>query len=126
MVSNIVVDSDGKGFVVEYLYSVDKYSTFNIKIKSMGFSGMSNFCMPQEKIASYIESLSEMYSKLTGYCEIKDSDSDAYIKIEMHKRGHVSICGQVGGSHEEHSMRFKYTTDQTVLVNLIQIFKEYF
>jgi hypothetical protein len=119
----VIIDSEGKKLVIEHLYTVEGYFTFNIKVKSGEFAGASNFCISKENILSVIEALSKMHEQLTGYCEISDSDSDAHITIEMDKLGHMRMTGQIGGSHEEHYMKFKYITDQTVLINLIQMLK---
>lgn len=121
----VIIDSEGKKLVIEHLYTVEGYFTFNIKVKSGEFAGASNFCISKENILSVIEALSKMHEQLTGYCEISDSDSDAHITIEMDKLGHMSMTGQIGGSHEEHYMKFKYITDQTVLINLIQMLKAF-
>lgn len=121
--NNLLINSEGKELIVEHLYTVEDYFTFNIKIKSGEFAGASNFCIPKDRIISIVETLSDMHKELKGHCEINDSDSDAYIMIEMDKLGHMCIYGQIGGSHEEHFMKFKYTTDQTVLGSLIRLFK---
>lgn len=120
---NIIMDSDEEKIYIEHLYTVEDYFTFNIKIKSGEFSGASNFCIARENIVSIIENLSEMYTELKGYCEINDCDSDANIKMKMDKYGHVFVFGQIGGSHEEHSMKFRFNTDQTVLNRLIKMLK---
>lgn len=64
-----------------------------------------------------------MHKELKGFCEIVDSDSDAYITLSMDKHGHMSVYGQIGGSIDEHFMKFKYSTDQTVLEKVIKLFK---
>lgn len=119
----VIIDSEGKKLVIEHLHTVEGYFTFNIKVKSGEFAGASNFCISKENILSVIEVLSKMHEQLTGYCKISDSDSDAHIIIEMGKLGHMCMTGQIGGSHEEHYMNFKYITDQTVLINLTQMLK---
>ncbi|SHL04368.1 hypothetical protein [Desulforamulus aeronauticus] len=121
----VIISSEGKKLVIEYLYTVENYFTFNIKVKSGEFTGASNFCISKESIVSVVETLSKMHEQLSGYCEISDSDSDAHITVEMDKLGHMYMTGQIGGSHEEHYMKFKYITDQTVLINLIQILKAF-
>jgi len=121
--SNVPINSEGNQLIVDHLYTVHGYSTFNVKVKSGEFTGASNFCIPRERILSITETLSEMHKELKGRCEINDSDSDAYIVMEMDKLGHMYVCGQIGGSHEEHVLKFKYPTDQTVLVDLIRILK---
>ena len=123
MTDQILVNSEGKELVVEHLYTVEGYFTLSIKVKSGEFAGASNFCMPKESVVSIIETLSIMNKDLKGCCEVKDYDSDAYVIVEMDKFGHVALCGQIGGSHEEHFMKFKYETDQTILEKLIRIFK---
>ncbi len=121
--NNILINSDGKELILEHLYTVEGYSTFNIKVKSGEFAGASNFCIAKQDVVSINVKLLQMYKDLKGYCEIKDHDSDAYVMIEMDKFGHMCIYGQIGGSHEEHSMKFKYNTDQTVLIGLMCRFK---
>ena len=122
----VIIDSEGKKLNIEYLYTVDDYITFNIKVKSQEFSGVSNFSMSKESVTSIIENLSIMYEKLKGFCEIKDCDSDANIKIEMDKYGHLYVFGQIGGSHEDHFMKFKFKADQTVLGRFMKVLKHYY
>ncbi len=123
MSNNILIYSEGKELIVEHLYTVEGYFTFNIKVRSGDFAGASHFCMPKEKVISIIEEISNMYKDLTGSCQIRDYDSDANIAIEMTEFGHMCVYGQIGGSHEDHSMKFKYNSDQTVLANLTQMLK---
>lgn len=116
----IIIDSDGRKLIIEHLYTVEGYSTFNIRVQSGEFAGASHFCIPKDSILSTVEALSKMRENLTGYSEISDSDSDAHIDLEIDKLGHICMTGQIGGSHEEHSMKFKLITDQTILSGLIQ------
>lgn len=122
-VDNVIIDMDGKKLIMEYLYTAEDYFTFNIKVQSGEFAGSSHFCISKENILSIVEVLSKMYETLSGCCKINDNDSDAHINLEMDKLGHIHVTGQIGGSHEEHSMKFKYGTDQTVLRGLIQNLK---
>jgi hypothetical protein len=117
---NIIFNSDEKVLIFEYLYTVENYITFCIKVKSGKFSGASNFCISKDQIIVTVQKLSELYNKLTGFYKLSDYDSDAYITFEMHKLGHMNVFGQIGGSHEDHFMKFKYMVDQTVLINFIQ------
>jgi hypothetical protein len=65
-----------------------------------------------------------MNTELTGCCEIADNDSDAYITFRMDKFGHMIVFGQIGGSQEEHFMKFKYDSDQTIIDKLVKLFTE--
>lgn len=83
--------------------------------------GSSNFCISGEKLKSFIQSLKEINLKLSGGSRIDDHDSDAHIIFEATKLGYVVVSGQIGGSHEEHNMRFKFTSDQTILEKLVYL-----
>ncbi|MFC6332753.1 hypothetical protein ACFP56_08975 [Paenibacillus septentrionalis] len=110
-----ILSTDKYCLTVEHLYTVEGYLTLAISIKSGEFMGKSNFCISEEQLSIFIQSLKEIDARLSGDSKIDDYDSDAHIIFEVNKLGHVIISGQVGGSHEEHSMRFKFTTDQTIL-----------
>ena len=120
---DMIINSEGKELYLEHLYTVEDYFTFNIRVKSGDFSGASNFCMPKTSIISLIDNLEKMYTKLKGRSQLTDSDSDAYVRFEMENLGHMSISGQIGGSHQDHYMKFAYTVDQTVLRYFIQVLK---
>ncbi|HWQ41231.1 MAG TPA: hypothetical protein VN456_04260 [Desulfosporosinus sp.] len=124
MNENVVFCSEKNELIVEHLYTVEDYLTYNIQVKSGLFAGASNFCLPKEEVCLLIEKITYIHKELSGNCEIKDTDSDAYIIIETEKLGHISLHGQIGGSHEDHFMKFKYSIDQTVLIGLMQILKK--
>lgn len=121
-----IINNEDNKFYIEQVYAVEDYLTFNIKIKSGDFSGASNFCISKENLNLIFNTLSNMYKKLEGRCEIFDNDSDSYITIDMNKLGHLNISGQIGGSYEDHFMKFKFSSDQTILLNLIQLLKPLF
>lgn len=121
--NNVIFDFEDKRLIIEHLYTVEDYSTLNIKVKSGEFAGAANFCIPKDKVNSILNTLSNMRKELRGYCEINDSDSDGFIMVEMGEMGHIYMYGQIGGSHEEHFMKFRYTTDQTILDGLVQMLK---
>ena len=124
MSRDVLINENNNVFIIEHIYTVEEYFTFNIKIKSGEFSGSSNFCIPKFEIIKIGDALSKMYNELKGFCEIKDFDSDAYIRLDMDKFGHMFIFGQIGGSHEDHFMKFKFTSDQTVLDKFINIIEK--
>jgi predicted DNA-binding protein (UPF0278 family) len=119
---NIIISTETQCLIVKHLYTVEDYLTFNIQVKSGEFAGQSNFCVPKEKVGEIIQSLEEANKKLLGRSEIDDYDSDAHLVIEATRLGQVVVSGQIGGSHGEHSMRFKFTSDQTILERLINLF----
>ena len=110
-----------KGLHVEYLYSVEGYTTFYVQVKSGVFVGETNFCIPESNLNKIIKELSIMYNALEGGCIIEDNDSDSVLNFHLDKLGLLVVQGQVGGSHEKHYMKFEYYTDQTILKPLIKI-----
>ena len=123
MQNDMIISTGDKELTIKYLYTVEDYFTFNIRVYSGEFSGVSNFCISKKMIYLIVERLTEMHKELKGSCEIVDNDSDAYITLSMDKYGYMSIYGQIGGSHEEHLLKFKYSTDQTVLERVIKLFE---
>lgn len=108
---------------VEHLYTVEEYFTFRIHVKSNGFIGSSNFCMPHGAIVALIEACSNMIEDLKGQCELRDYDSDAHIILEINRLGQVHVSGQIGGTHEEHTLTFRNIMDQTAVLHLVHTFK---
>lgn len=123
MNNEIIVCSNDNAFIIEHLYTVENYCTFKIVIKSGAFKGESNFCIPKEYIVSNLELLKEISFKMQGKFEIKDYDTDANLNFEFKKFGQMDIYGQIGGSHEENYMVFRFNSDQTALNRLFNYLK---
>ncbi|WP_051959879.1 hypothetical protein [Sphingobacterium sp. ML3W] len=51
-----------------------------------------------------------------------DNDSDASVNFQMMPHGQVIAYGQVGGSHEEHCLKFSFQIDQTCIEPLFTDF----
>lgn len=112
---------------IEFLYTSDEYVNFILYAKSNSFEGASSFCVSKTMLSIAIKKLWDMHKNLDGLCEINDYDSDAFITFQINKLGHLLVHGQIGGSHQDHIMRFKYTIDQSILLNLIdQLEKLYY
>ncbi|NLK03751.1 MAG: hypothetical protein GX319_05005 [Clostridiales bacterium] len=60
--------------------------------------------MLKEFNCSVVGKLTDMHKELKGFCDIVGSDSDAYMTFTMDRHGHMSVYGQIGGSHEDHFM----------------------
>lgn len=79
-------------------------------MKSSDFHGKTSFCINKNSIDLVIKELLQMNNSLEEKCEIQDYDSDSYILLEMESYGH---------------MKFAFKSDQSILVNLIQLFKAF-
>ncbi len=118
---NRIICADNYCLTIEHLYTVEGYLTLTISVKSGLFMGKSNFCISGEQLGIFIKSLKEISLRLLGDSRMDDYDSDAHIIFEVTKLGNVIVTGQIGGSHEEHSMRFKFTSDQTIFERLVRL-----
>ena len=112
-----------ESLVFEYLYTVEGYITFTVRVQSGEFSGASSLCMPKSSFQDAISSLNDMYNNLKGTYQINDCDSDDFIQFEFLDLGHIKVSGQVGGSHREQFLNYQFVTDQTVLNSIISDFK---
>jgi hypothetical protein len=101
---------------------VGNYFTFDLSVLSRGFAGTSHFCVSRDDIEQLCDQLSLMHATLKCSVMLPDYDSDGKVVFEMEEGGHVIVSGQVGGSHEDHYIRFRFETDQTCIPKLIQDF----
>jgi hypothetical protein len=118
---NTIICNESQCLIINHLYTVEEYLTLNFLVKSGEFSGKSNFCVSKERIELIVQSLREVHKNLLGRIDIEDYDSDAHLVFELNRLGQAIVSGQIGGSHEEHIMRFKFISDQTILERLINL-----
>ena len=109
---------------IEKLYDIDGYITFRIKVISNGFSGMSNFCIAKLDIDNIQKKLQSIAEKLEGSVVISDMDSDSFLKLELKEHGQLVCSGELGGSHRDHSIKFSFQADQTILAILKNYIKK--
>jgi hypothetical protein len=100
---------DELSFSTRYLVQIN--FTFDLTVKSDTFLGTAHFCVRKDQIKKLCDDLTKMLSSKYGKTIIDDNDSNAFIEFEINDIGRVFINGQVGGSHEENFMKFKFSTD---------------
>ncbi|MDB5200484.1 MAG: hypothetical protein JWO92_2447 [Chitinophagaceae bacterium] len=108
-------------FATRYLVQLN--FTFDLTVLSEGFCGTSHFCIRRDEIESFCSKLTNLHSSLSGSARLDDNDSDAFVEFNIESEGQLHVNGQVGGSHEDHYMVFKFQTDQTCIPNFVQDFK---
>ena len=113
-------DTEKLSFVTKYLVYVN--FTFDLTVESEGFQGTSHFCVRRDQLEKMCAELNDMYLTLSGQTILADNDSDAFVKLEIEANGLLNVSGQVGGSHEDHFVRFKFQTDQTCIPLFVQDF----
>ncbi|MGB3004961.1 MAG: hypothetical protein WBC06_00510 [Chitinophagaceae bacterium] len=63
-----------------------------------------------------------MQLTLSGTTILDDNDSDGFVEFEIESNGRLNVGGQVGGTHEDHYVKFKFQTDQTCISQFVQDF----
>lgn len=120
-----IIDLFDKKLIIEHLYCIGKYHTMTFRVMSKEFHGKSSFCISNDILLRTLEALESMATNFTGNVQFRDTESDAEINVEMKRFGKAEISGQIGGSHQDHYMRFKFESDQTVLIGLIKFVKQH-
>ena len=62
--------------------------------------------------------INNMINSLSGEIEIRDCESDAYLKLYFEDTKNFYVLGQIGGSYEDNTLKFKLKADQTILYGL--------
>jgi len=114
-------ETERLSFATRYLVHIN--FTFDLTVLSMGFSGTSHFCVRLDQIETMCADLINMHSTLVGKTRIEDNDSSAFVAFEIELNGRLKVWGQVGGTHEEHFVRFYFLTDQTCIPTFVNDFK---
>lgn len=113
-------ETERLSFATRYLVQIN--FTFDLTVLSDGFSGTSHFCVRRDQLEQMCSDLTNMHLKLFGKTNLEDNDSDGFVEFEIETNGRLNISGQVGGTHEDHFIKFKFQTDQTCINQLVQDF----
>jgi hypothetical protein len=99
-------------------YKVQGYFTLSVRVISGSFQGKSSFYSTRDQLIAFASEVKDLYKHLKGRASLHDCESDAFVSLEGFRYGQVAVSGQVGGSHQDHFMKFRFETDQTVLLPL--------
>lgn len=109
-------------FATRYLVQV--HFTFDLTVLSDKFGGTSHFCVYKGDLETFCNDLLKMNISLSGSTRLNDNDSDGFVEFTIFKNGYLLVCGQVGGSHEDHFVKFEFQTDQTCIPQFVDDFKK--
>ena len=80
-----------------------------IKVCSEGFYAESCFDTEDLLITDFAFQLNEMYQKLDGSSIIRDLyETDSYIEFIAHKRGHITVRGQIICTRGRHTQQLTF------------------
>ena len=113
--------SERLSFATRYLVQIN--FTFDLTVLSEGFSGTSHFCVRRDQLEIMCADLTNMHLTLSGSTILDDNDSDGFVEFEIEPSGQLNVSGQVGGTHEDNYVKFKFQTDQTCIDNSVENFK---
>ena len=114
----IIYQDNMDSISIQSLYCIGGYVTFEVSISTNGFSGICNFCISEDDVEDYTEVMANMIDSLSGEMEIHDCESDAYLKFYFEDTMNFYVSGQIGGSYEDNTLKFKLKADQTLLQGL--------
>ncbi len=109
--------------LIDHLYTVGENITISVYIKSFRYSGEYSFCLHYKKITEIIFSLELMSRKLQGEVTLKDTGSDSFVLLGYEPKG-LFVSGQIGGSHEDNYMVFKFKAEHSLISSLIDKLSE--
>jgi len=109
-------------FATRYLVQV--HFTFDLTVLSDKFGGTSHFCVYKGDLETLCNELLKMQMTLSGTSILNDNDSDGFVAFTISENGQLQVCGQVGGSHEDHFVKFEFRTDQTCIPQFVDDFKK--
>lgn len=118
MDSAIIFQDQNDKISIEALYCIGGYVTYEVVIFCGGFSGICNFCIAEYNLKELIQKIKYMLETLSGEVEIRDCESDAYLKVVFIDSMNLFVQGQIGGSYEDNTLKFKLKADQTILCGL--------
>lgn len=107
-------------FATRYLVQIN--FTFDLTVLADSFGGTSHFCVRREQIEKLCSDLTDMKDRLSGKTNLEDNDSDANVCFHIESNGQLYVFGQVGGTHEDNYVKFKFQSDQTCIEPLIEDF----
>ena len=118
MCEKMIFQDNNSNVSVETLYCIGGYVTYEVAVATNGFSGVCTFCIEENTLKEYIEIINSMLETLNGIVEIQDCESDAYIKLFFENDRNFYVLGQINGSHNDNTLKFKIKADQTLLRGL--------
>jgi hypothetical protein len=113
-------ETERLSFATRYLVQIN--FTFDLTVLSDGFRGTSHFCVRREQLEEMCADLINMQLKLSGRTILEDNDSDGFIEFEIESDGRLNVSGQVGGTHEDHYVKFKFQTNHSCIFQFVQDF----
>ena len=106
-------------------YQQDIYynTSFDLEIRSGSFSGVAPCEYDIKEFRKFVEELLEMYDFKKQIVVFNEICFGSNVKFEVDKTGHITVSGEIFGEAMEHSLKFSFMIDQSVLDTFISELK---
>ena len=94
-------------------------TSFDLEIRSGSFSGVAPCEYDIKDLRKFVEELLEMYEFKKHIVMFNDICYGSNVKFEADKTGHITVSGEIFGEAMEHSLKFSFMIDQSVLDKFI-------
>ena len=94
-------------------------TSFDLEIRSGSFSGVAPCEYDIKKFRKFAEELLEMYDFKKQIVMFNEICYGSNVKFEADKTGHITVSGEIFGEAMEHSLKFSFMIDQSVLDKFI-------
>ena len=94
-------------------------TSFDLEIRSGSFSGVAHCEYDIKEFRRFVRELLEMYNFNKQIVMLNDICYGSNVKFEADKTGHINVSGEIFGKAMEHSLKFSFMVDQSVLNQFI-------
>ena len=94
-------------------------TSFDLEIRSGSFSGVALCEYDIKEFRKFVEELLEMYDFKKQIVMFNEICYGSNVKFEADKTGHITVSGEIFGEAMEHSLKFSFMIDQSVLDKFI-------
>ncbi len=94
-------------------------TSFDLEVRSGSFSGVAPCEYDIKEFRKFVQELLEMYKFKKQIVMLNDICYGSNIKFEADKTGHITVSGEIFGKAMEHSLKFSFMIDQSVLNKFI-------
>ncbi len=94
-------------------------TSFDLEIRSGSFSGVAPCENDIKEFRRFVEELLEMYDFKKQIVMFNEICYGSNVKFEADKTGHITVSGEIFGEAMEHSLKFSFMIDQSVLDKFI-------
>ncbi len=94
-------------------------TSFDLGVRSGFFGGLAPCEYDIKEFRKFVQDLLEMYDFKRQMVMLNDICYGSNVKFEADKTGHIEVSGEIFGKAMEHSLKFSFVVDQSVLKQFI-------